>query len=62
LTPWLLLGASSLFQVCWLVSLRALDGFRRPTALFFYALFGLASTYLLSRCLEKIPLGTAYAV
>ena len=62
MTPWLLLGASSLFQVGWLVSLRALDGFRRPVALVFYAFFGLASTYLLSRSLEKIPMGTAYAV
>jgi quaternary ammonium compound-resistance protein SugE len=62
LTPWLLLGASSLFQVGWLVSLRALDGLRRLDALFSYAFFGLASTWLLSRSLEKIPLETAYAV
>jgi len=62
MTPWLLLGASSLFQVGWLVSLRALDGFRRPYAIVFYAFFGLASTWLLSRSMEKIPLATAYAV
>jgi quaternary ammonium compound-resistance protein SugE len=62
MTSWLLLGASSLFQVGWLVSLRASEGFRRPIPLVFYAVFGLASTYLLSRSLKEIPLGTAYAV
>ncbi len=60
--PWLLLGASSLFQVGWLVSLRATEGFRRPLPLVLYAIFGMASTLLLSRSLERIPLGTAYAV
>jgi quaternary ammonium compound-resistance protein SugE len=60
--PWLLLGASSLFQVGWLVSLRETSGFRRPVPLVCYAVFGLASTFLLSRSLEKIPLATAYAV
>lgn len=62
MSPWLLLGVSSLFQVGWLVSLRATEGFRRPLPLVFYAIFGMASTFLLSRSLEKIPLGTAYAV
>jgi len=62
MTPWLLLGASSLFQVGWLVSLREMDGFRRPVPLLFYAVFGLASTFLLSRSLEKIPMATAYAL
>lgn len=62
MTPWLMLGASSLFQVGWLVSLRETSGFRRPIPLLLYAVFGLASTFLLSRSLEKIPLATAYAV
>ena len=61
MTPWLLLGASSLFQVGWLVSLREIEGFRRPVPLLLYAVFGLASTFLLSRSLERIPLATAYA-
>jgi quaternary ammonium compound-resistance protein SugE len=62
MTSWLMLGASSLFQVGWLVSLREISGFRRPVPLLCYAFFGLASTFLLSRSLEKIPLATAYAV
>ena len=62
MTPWLQLCASSLFQVGWLVSLRETDGFRRPLPLLLYAVFGLASTFLLSRSLEKIPMATAYAV
>jgi len=39
-----------------------MEGVRRPIPLLCYAVFGLASTYLLSRSLERIPLGTAYAV
>ena len=62
MTPWLLLGASSLFQVGWLVSLREIEGFRRPVPLVLYSVFGLASTFLLSRSLERIPMSTAYAV
>ena len=62
MVPWLLLVASSLFQVGWLVSLRETEGFRRPVPLILYAVFGLASTFLLSRSLERIPLATAYAV
>jgi len=62
MTPWLLLGASSLFQVGWLVSLREIEGFRRPVPILLYAIFGLASTFLLSRSLQRIPMATAYAV
>src|SRR4029077_2762718 len=62
MTPWLQLGASSLFQVGWLVSLREIEGIRRPMPLLLYAVFGLASTFLLSRSLERIPMATAYAV
>jgi quaternary ammonium compound-resistance protein SugE len=39
-----------------------MDGFRRPVPLLFCAAFGLASTLLLSRSLERIPMATAYAV
>ena len=62
MNAWLALAASSALQVGWLVSLRQLDGLRRPAPLLLYAVFGLASTYLLSRSLQKIPMGTAYAV
>lgn len=62
ITPWLLLGASSLFQVGWLVSLRETNGFRRPVPILLYAVFGIASTFFLSRSLERIPMATAYAV
>jgi quaternary ammonium compound-resistance protein SugE len=62
MTAWLALAASSALQVGWLVSLREIQGFRRPIPILLYAVFGLASTLLLARALEKIPLSTAYAV
>jgi quaternary ammonium compound-resistance protein SugE len=58
---WALLVLSSLLQVGWIESLHRTEGFRRPVPLVWYALFGLSSTYCLSRALQTIPVGTAYA-
>ena len=62
MTSWIALAASSLLQVGWLISLREIEGVRRPVPILLYAVFGLCSTWLLSRSLQRIPLGTAYAV
>ena len=59
---WLMLVLSSLLQVGWIESLHRTDGFRRLVPLVWYALFGISSTYSLSRALQSIPVGTAYAV
>ncbi len=59
---WIFLIVSSLLQIGWLVSLRESHGFTRLAPLALNAVCGLASTILLSRSLEGIPMSTAYAV
>ena len=59
---WVLLVASSLLQVGWLVSLRETHGMTRLAPLAVNALFGFSSTLLLSLSLEGIPMSTAYTV
>lgn len=58
---WMLLVASALLQIGWLISLRATAGFRRPVPLLFYAAFGFLSTFCLSRAMESISMAAAYA-
>jgi quaternary ammonium compound-resistance protein SugE len=53
---------SGLLQIGWLVSLRETRGFTRVVPMLCWALFGLGSTLLFSRSLERIPMSTAYAV
>lgn len=59
---WSWLVSSALLQVGWLVSLRALEGFRRLVPIVWYLAFGASSTWCLSRAILSIPLSTAYAV
>ena len=60
--PWLFLVLSSLLQVGWVVSLRQAQGFTRLVPIVFFGLFGFTSTLCLSKALEGIPMGVAYAV
>lgn len=59
---WFYLLLSSALQVGWIESLQRTEGFRRLGPLIWYAGFGITSTYTLSRSLQSVPLGTAYAV
>jgi len=59
---WIFLIVSSLLQIGWLVSLRETHGMTRLAPLAANAVFGFASTILLSKSLEGIPMSTAYAV
>jgi quaternary ammonium compound-resistance protein SugE len=59
---WLYLLASSVLQVGWIESLGRTEGFRRLVPLLWYAGFGITSTFTLSRALQTVPVGTAYAV
>ncbi|MFP3121180.1 QacE family quaternary ammonium compound efflux SMR transporter [Rickettsia sp. R2] len=59
---WLLLILAVLFEVALAISLKYSDGFTKlkPTLLFIF--FGALSFMCLSKTLNKIPIGTAYAV
>jgi len=62
LRAWTFVLVSGALQVGWLVSLREMQGFRKVAPLVPYLLFGLGSTFCLSRSLERLPMSTAYAV
>lgn len=59
---WLVLIVAAAFEVAFAVSLKPSDGFSRfwPTA--GVLVFGVISVVLLSRTLDRLPVGTAYAV
>jgi quaternary ammonium compound-resistance protein SugE len=59
---WLVLVAAAVFEIAFALSLRPSEGFSRfwPTA--GVLVFGVISVVLLSRTLDRLPVGTAYAV
>jgi quaternary ammonium compound-resistance protein SugE len=59
---WLLLGLAGLVEIAWSQSIKPTQNFTRlgPTVL--CAVLGVASVYLLSRAMQTLPVGTAYAV
>jgi quaternary ammonium compound-resistance protein SugE len=59
---WLVLIAAAVFEIAFALSLKPSDGFSRfwPTA--GVLVFGVISVVLLSKTLDRLPVGTAYAV
>ncbi|MCZ6902136.1 MAG: multidrug efflux SMR transporter [Rickettsia endosymbiont of Ixodes persulcatus] len=59
---WLLLIIAGLFEIAFAISLKYSDGLTKlkPTLLFIF--FGALSFTCLAKTLNKIPIGTAYAV
>ncbi|QNE18520.1 multidrug efflux SMR transporter [Kribbella qitaiheensis] len=59
---WLVLLAAAVFEIAFALSLKPSEGFSRfwPTA--GVLVFGVISVVLLSRTLDRLPVGTAYAV
>ncbi|GAA0368650.1 multidrug efflux SMR transporter [Actinoallomurus spadix] len=59
---WVLLGAAGLIEVAWSQSIRPTHGFTRPLPTLVCFLLAASAVYLLSRAMETLPVGTAYAV
>ena len=59
---WLVLIAAAVFEIAFALSLKPSEGFSRfwPTA--GVLVFGVISVVLLSRTLDRLPVGTAYAI
>ena len=58
---WLLLLGASAFEVAFALSMKPADGFSRLWPSLGVVAFGTVSVVLLSRTLDRLPLGTAYA-
>ncbi len=59
---WIFLILASAFEIGWVFSLKATEGFTRLVPIVFYACCGLGAAFFLSQAMKAIPTGTAYAV
>jgi quaternary ammonium compound-resistance protein SugE len=59
---WLLLGLAGLIEVAWSQSIKPTHGFTRPLPTLVCFVLAASAVYLLSRAMETLPVGTAYAV
>jgi quaternary ammonium compound-resistance protein SugE len=62
MNPWLLLALAGLLETGWAIGLKYSDGFTRLWPSLATVAGALASFWLLSLAMQKIPVGTAYAV
>ena len=59
---WIALIAAGLLEVVWAIATKYADGYSRPNWALVSLLLLAGSVYLLSRALQALPVGTAYAV
>ena len=59
---WVILVSAGLLEIVWAIAFKYADGFRRPLPTAIGVVGAAASLYLLTRALEVLPVGTAYAV
>ncbi|MBF6190355.1 multidrug efflux SMR transporter [Nocardia implantans] len=59
---WVVLAAAGLVEIVWSQSIKPTENFTRlvPTLICF--VLGVTAVYLLSRAMQTLPVGTAYAV
>ncbi len=59
---WVVLGIAGLVEIVWSQSIKPTENFTRlvPTVICF--VLGATAVYLLSRAMQTLPVGTAYAV
>ncbi|GLZ41126.1 multidrug efflux SMR transporter [Actinokineospora sp. NBRC 105648] len=59
---WLTLVAAGIVEVAWALSIKPTENFTRPLPTLLCIVLCLGAVYLLSRAMNTIPVGTAYAV
>ncbi|MGV9678987.1 DMT family transporter [Nocardia sp. NPDC003482] len=59
---WPLLAFAGLIEIAWSQSIKPTQGFTRPLPTLLCFLLAAAAVYLLSRSMQTLPVGTAYAV
>jgi quaternary ammonium compound-resistance protein SugE len=62
LMAWIYLLVAGLCEIGFTSCLKLSEGFTRPAPIFGFLIFAAASFWALTRSLDTIPLGTAYAV
>ncbi|WP_433333984.1 DMT family transporter [Spirillospora sp. CA-294931] len=59
---WLLLGLAGLVEIAWSQSIKPTQNFSRPLPTLLCFVLAAVAVYLLSRSMQTLPVGTAYAV
>lgn len=59
---WLTLALAGLVEIAWSQTIRPTQNFTRPAPTVLCVTLGAAAVYLLSRAMQDLPVGTAYAV
>ena len=59
---WLVLLAAAAFEIAFALSLKPSEGFSRLWPTLGVLVFGVISVVLLAKTLDRLPVGTAYAV
>lgn len=59
---WLLVIAAGGFEIGFTTAMKASEGFTRPIPSVIFGICAFVSFWLLTRAIEYLPLGTAYAV
>lgn len=59
---WIYLLIAGLLEIAWAIGLKISHGFTRPLSASVTVLLMLASFWFLSKAVQMIPIGTAYAV
>ena len=62
MSGWLVLGLAGLVEIAWSQSIKPTENFTRPLPTLLCLGLAAGAVYLLSRAMDSIPVGTAYAV
>lgn len=59
---WVVLGLAGLVEIIWSQSIKPTENFTKPLPTLVCFVLGALAVYLLSRAMQTLPVGTAYAV
>ncbi|MFC9892860.1 DMT family transporter [Nocardia sp. NPDC127579] len=59
---WVVLGVAGLVEIIWSQSIKPTENFTKPLPTLLCFVLGALAVYLLSRAMQTLPVGTAYAV
>ncbi|MFD4461149.1 DMT family transporter [Nocardia sp. NPDC058480] len=59
---WLVLGLAGLVEIVWSQTIKPTENFTKPVPTLLCVALGSLAVYLLSRAMQTLPVGTAYAV
>ena len=62
MTGWVALALAGLVEIAWSQSIKPTANFTRPLPTLLCLALAAAAVYLLSRAMDTVPVGTAYAV